>query len=308
MGTAHRALPVALLVVMLAVQPYARAEIIIVDSHKSDESIGLAQAISRHCTRCGQIQYMDMKRSPQIGREIIAELKAREANKQLDLVITLGRQATTVVTGDLKKTPIFHTLHPQALPLSGSSRHVQEFAITPSLAMQLDAFKALAPQMKRVGFLARRSTIEPFRDEIIASATANSLSVNFYYVDHLDDISPGLRQAIRETDGLLFLRDSLVINSDTIQFILRLTLENRVPTFAYSPALVDMGMTATLSLSTENLAQKIAAAVDAVLTDTPPSLDAHPESSFVLEVNERSFKGALGAVRERIPGMRVVFR
>jgi len=283
----------------------AAAEVVIVDSNKHSESFALAQAVSRHCPQCGTIQYMDMQRDIAVGRLVIADLKAREEKGNLDLVIALGPMATRITAQDLQRTPVFYLMRERPTrDLPGTDR-VKALTANPPAGLQLAAFKALVPGMRRIGLLLRRSTAAPVYDELVAAAADLGVGLSFFYVDRPEDVSPGLRQAIGETDGLLFLRDSMVINGDTIRFILRLTLENRVPTFTYSSDLVAMGMGASLHVDREKLARYIGAVVDARLSgkQSPPD----PTQPFVVEVNPAALGDKLLPVTH-ILGMEVIKR
>lgn len=282
------------------------AEVVIVDSNKHPESFELAQSISLYCPPCGTLQYMDMQRDLAIGRQIVAELRAREQAGTLEVVIALGPLAARLAGRELRRTPVFYLMREPVPDDMPQGSHVTALAGPPSVTMQLTAFKALVPDMRRVGLLLRRSTAAPVYDELVAAAKELGVGLSFFYVDRPEDVSPGLRQAIGETDGLMFLRDSMVINGDTIRFILRLTLENRVPTFTYSPELVAMGMGAAVHLDQRKLARHVGAVVTARLNGEQSA--PNTAEPFVLEINASALGNRPAQAATRILGMEVVER
>ncbi len=308
-GRPWRAFPGALVLVAglwAALTGIARADVVIVDSNKHPDSFRLAENIGRSCTGCGHIQYMDMARSPETGRAIVKELRTREREGTLAHVITLGPLATRVIAREIGRTPVFYLTHTMAGSELPQGDRAAGIVLTPAVGLELAAFKALAPSMQRVGLLARRATIDPVREELIAAATELGLGLSFFYVDRPEDVSPGLRQAIGETDGLFFLRDLAVVNSDTIRFILRLTLENRIPTFAYSPELVSMGMGAAIHVDDEKLAAQIGTMVSARIRGEAEGAPAPPP--FVVEINRNALAASGGITPGSVLGMEVVSR
>jgi ABC-type uncharacterized transport system substrate-binding protein len=101
----------------------------------------------------------------------------------------------------------------------------------------------------------------------------------------------------------MFLRDGMVMNGNTIRFVLRLTLENRVPTFTYSPDLVARGMGASIHVDRDKLARHIGAMVAARLSGKETAPD--PAQPYVLKVNSAAL-GEKFLPATHILGMEVV--
>ncbi|WP_417455873.1 ABC transporter substrate-binding protein [Kordiimonas sp.] len=290
---------------MLLPSPTLFADVIVVDSFKHDLSIQIAGGISRSCPACGTIKYMDMHRDPAVGVEIIKDLRARKANGTLELVIALGPQAATLIAEGLPDTPTLYSVHDEPDSELIKNTRFTFFDPRPPLSLQLEVLAALKPDIKTVGIIARRETLEPIRENLVSAAQSQHINLRVYYVEEPQDVSAGLRQAISESDGLIFLRDRMVLNSDTVRYILRLTLENRIPTFAYSSSLVDMGMTVTLRADPLKLGGRIGEASQARLTGSAPD-PASGDDIFILEINKRTLRHIPGAAAPS--GREVVFK
>ena len=287
---------------------FARADVFVIDTMKREQSFKLAQAIGMQCPACGTIRYMDMKRSYTTARDIVNDLHEREKNGTLDLLITLGKPATEVISREFSNKPIFYSLLDTPLDGYQGSGLVLDFLAEPPVALQLFSLLAMAPGTRKVGFLAHKDSLDPLRDEILKAATIAGVALKFYYIERSEDVGDGLRQAIQETDGLIFVRDKTVINGDTIKFILRLTLENQIPTIGYTTSLVDMGMTAALTAEPNRLGKKIGIAAQAFLTGGKMPSRLAENDLFVLEVNSSSIKQVPGAQPKAPAGMEVVLK
>ncbi len=291
---------------VITLGPSLRADVIIVDSYKHHTSMQIAHGISKNCPACGTIKYMDMQREPSIGREIIKDLRLRKADGTLDLVIALGPRAASLIAHGLPDTPTLFTVHDEPDEDLISNRQLTFFDARPPLPLQLEALATLKPGIQTVGIIARRETLEPVRQSVIEAAQAQHINLRVYYVEAPQDVGAGLRQAIKESDGLIFLRDPMVLNSDTVRYILRLTLENQIPTFVYSSSLVNMGMTATLQADPVKLGGRIGAASQARLTGATLTDITSEADIFILEVNERTMRHIPGATTPK--GREVVFK
>lgn len=292
-GSWRRARAALLVVLAWTLQPASAANVYIVDTAKREKSLALAEAVNRACSLCRPVKYMDMRGSFRIGREIAYELRDKEEEGALDLVITLGRPATRLVQPELGSTPLFHSLT-SGRRETADDASVIGFETDPPIELQMAALKALSPAVSSVGFIATKITLDEVRADILTAASAQRLDIKLYYVENAYDVPEALRRAIQETSGLIFLRDKAVLNGDTARYILRMTLENQVPTISFSDALVRKGMLAALIHDTDKLGELIGQAAQYLLTngrlpDTKP-----PARYYQLLIN--------GASLEQIPG------
>lgn len=242
-----------------------------------------------------------------IGRQILEELRSRQENDGIDLIITLGAPATRMVAGEFPGVPMFYSLTDK--PLGGSpDAPMIDFSAKPSLALQLDALRTMAPDIRRIGFIASKNSLEPLKEEGLEAARLLGLQIRFYYVQHAHDVPTGLRTAIQETDALLLIRDKVAVNADTLNYILQLTLENRIPTMAYTPSLVDRGILSALSPDPAQLGEQLGKSIQAYLdTGTIPEAVDDP-GLYQLHINSASMKQTPKVKPVAPSGVKVVMR
>lgn len=54
-------------------------------------------------------------------------------------------------------------------------------------------------------------------------------------------VRSAVRKIIEKVNALLLINDSTVVNKDTVEYIIKTTLENKIPTVAYNDYLVKVG-------------------------------------------------------------------
>ncbi len=297
-----------LLACLLPVAPTWAAEVYIVDTVKRDQSITLAEALNQHCALCRPVKYMDMRGSVRIGRQISYELAKLKEDGALDLVITLGKPATRMIARELKDVPIFYSLGTPDIKTDKYEDSVVNLVIPPSPKLKLQALKALAPNIQKVGFLATKQSLDEIRDPTVEAARDLGLQIKFYYVQRPYDVPEGLRTAIQEMDALIFIQDRVAINGDTVEYILQLTLENQIPTLVDSDRLVERGMLAALTVDPARLGEKLGRAIEQFLqTGVAPDLSDDP-TLFQLLVNQDTRSQTPRATGDAPAGIKMVLR
>jgi len=293
---------------LFAAAPAWAADVYIVDTVKRDDSLTLAETLNQSCVSCRPVKYMDMKGSVRIGRQISYELAKLKADGALDLVITLGKPATRMIARELTDVPIFYSL---GAPDADPTRHgsdVISLVVPPAPKLKLQALKALAPNIKNIGFLATRDSLDDIKDQTIAAARELGVQIKFYYVQRPYDVPVGLRTAIQEMDAIIFIQDRVVINADTVEYILQLTLENQVPTLVDNDKLVDRGMLAALTVDPVRLGEKLGGAIEQFLaTGALPDLSDDP-TLFQLLVNGDTLRQTPGVTGNAPAGLKMVMR
>ncbi|NVJ97939.1 MAG: hypothetical protein HWE25_07300 [Alphaproteobacteria bacterium] len=284
------------------------AGVYIIDTDKHADSLTIAQAVNSNCALCRPVKYMDMTKSFAVGRQIVEELKSRQSAGEVDFLVTLGMPATRIIADEFRNTPIFYSLTNREARDPKNTAPFVDFALRPPLALQLEALRTMAPDIKNVGFLATRQELEPFKAEASEAAKKYGLQIKFYYVEHSYDVPTGLRTAIQEMDALLFIRDRVAVNADTINYILQLTLENQIPTMGYTGSLVRRGILSAVMPDSEKLGEALGKAIQAYLSTGVLPTGLNDPSLYQLHINTAAMKQTPSVKAQAPNGMKVVMR
>lgn len=259
----------------------AAGDIFIVDTVEREATRQFGEALSAICTTCGQVKYRQMNGNMRAARRIAEELSREEQNGNVSLVVTLGKPATRVLADKLKNTTILYTFVGQEIPEYRGSKRVIGLPTDAPVLTQVNLLAKLLPTAKSAGILLGEGGGKISESEFATS----DIAVNVYRINDRNDLPTTLRMAVQKNDALILLRDRMIVNNDTIQFVLQQTLENGRHTIAYSQSLVDMGFAAALVPRPEAFGRLVGQAVATFLDGGGLVFATATEDDYLVHLN-----------------------
>lgn len=260
------------------------SDIYIVDTIERPETEVLGKALAENCRSCGTIIYRQMAGSSRVARRIADELYEAEQSGRLAFVVTLGRPATQVIADKLKKTPVIYTFVGREIDRYRGSGRIRGLPTDAPLQVQIDLLAKLAPNATSAGIVLGQ-TQQPGLEGSIAGVM--NLSINVYRINDYGELPDALRRAVKMNEALILLRDRMVINNDSIKFVMQQALENGRHTIAYSRSLVDMGLAAALLPKPEAFGRHIGASLEAHLSGETLTLEQVGDAGYFVHTNPR---------------------
>lgn len=272
-------LALALCFLFIAGADRARADVVFFDTLKNDRSLEIIEGFKTACGSCGKVDYRDMKGDPRRGDSIADEINGAVGDGRVDLVIALGRPAAQVAIKKIRGVPIFYSLVGRSLKAGGDGQLVRSFEADAPVIMQLAALKQMVPSIETVAVVHDPSHVASVINSVTAAAAEFGMDVQSFSVSSPRDVPTAIRTAVRDCDSLIFFRDPTVTNRDSVNFIIKTTLENRKPTIAYSKALVDLGLLFTLLPDYHRVGDRMGQAADGLIAngaigDAPAATEA----------------------------------
>lgn len=218
-------------------------------------------------------------------RDISAAITSTRAR----VILAVGHNATLIARGLGLPLPIVSCmlLDPSD---SAAKPTIPGVHLQVSAAAQLGAFRSLTGRLHTVAIL-----YDPARSEAIvkeAESAARSVGVAILRVPVKDasDVFPALRGIKKQGgDGLWMIPDATVYNKDSMEGILRSTIENRLPFMAADKEGVRQGALLALSPEFDKVGAQAADMVSAILAGkSPGELTLEPPRDFGLYVNEKT--------------------
>jgi len=217
------------------------------------------------------------------GREIATSLRGGPP----DLVLAVGLKAALAAKLDLVDTPTVFclVLNPESHNLPAPNMTGILMRVSP--AVQLASIRAVAPHIKRIGLLYDPDRTGALVDEATRAARKLGLSVTAVTVGNSSDIDHALRSLLPKIDLFWLLQDQTVVTQDSLDFILRTTLEWKVPVFGFSPTLVQQGALAALVIDARDIGRQAGTLAHTILqgrvSSHRPSQDPlHPQLAINL--------------------------
>ena len=161
--------------------------------------------------------------------------------------VALGTEASTALAKKRLQGPVLSAL----IPRHGFERVLQETGqknsarftaiyLDQPLQRQLALIRLALPQARRVGVLLGPDSWSR-APALRVSASAHGLSLRVARLDDGASLFAALQSVLDDSDVLLAQADPLVFNSQSIQNILRTSIQAKVPLVAFSPAYVRAG-------------------------------------------------------------------
>ena len=171
------------------------------------------------------------------------------------LIVTLGSAATALIHRQVQDIPVVFcmVLNPVASglvqSLQSSGNNLTGASLDIPVELQFDTLKAVVPAVKKVGVLYNpQETGEVVRTATHIAAT-RGIELIALPVRAVEKLQETLDNHNKKLDALWAVADSTVFASDrAIEFLLRKTLEYRLPFMGLSPGFVKAGALLALSV------------------------------------------------------------
>jgi putative ABC transport system substrate-binding protein len=217
------------------------------------------------------------------GREIAKSLRGAPP----DLVFAVGLKAALAAKLELVDTPTLFclVLNPESHGLPAPNMTGISMRVSPD--EQLASIRTMAPHAKRIGLLYDPDQTGPVVAEAQLVARKLGIEVLAVAVDDSATVPNALRKMLPKIDLFWLLQDQTVVTHDSLEFILRTTLDSKVPVFGFSPTLVQQGALGALVINARDIGRQAGALASAMLRDRVPTRQplqepTHPELAINL--------------------------
>jgi putative ABC transport system substrate-binding protein len=162
-------------------------------------------------------------------------------DSNVDLVLTVGLKATLVAKYEIREIPVIFcmVLNPKKFELEAPNLKGISLAIP--FKDQLLLLQSIIPTLSRVGVL-----YDPEKSGHLVKkgeSQAHELGIELITqgVSSQKDMPTALRQMLPRIHAIFLLPDSTVLTEDSFDFLIKETLEKRVPVMGFSSGLVRKG-------------------------------------------------------------------
>lgn len=217
-----------------------------------------------------------------------------------DVVLAIGMDSLNHAQS-LKDVPVVYTMVPYPELVNPARMNISGVSMRISPEKYLDTMLAVFPDAKRIGVVYDPKNMEAFIIE--ASQLAGPKGIELVLKKTYNSGSvPSLIDSLKEKiDILWMLPDTTVINSETINYMLLFSFQNKAPLFTFSKKYLEMGAVAALTIDPFDLgaqageiAKKLSAEGN---VKTPVRINAR---KAVLSVNKKVAKKMGIRIREEI--------
>ncbi len=216
-------------------------EIIVLMTREIPRSKQILSGFKSVCRRSVKIKKYDMQGKLSTGEKIIKKIKKRIDTNHSRAILTIGMPATKLAKERIKNVPIFFIMvnNPRDLGYTGNT--VSGVCSNVPIQFLLDKLKAIDTSVKSIGIVYSPENTREIIKEAEEATKLMGLKLVEYKVFSKKNVIGALKEILEKTNALLLIRDNMVINKETVDYIISSSLENRIPTIAYSDYLVKLG-------------------------------------------------------------------
>jgi putative ABC transport system substrate-binding protein len=225
---------VAVAQLVLSVSPLLAADIVIIKSNNigpyNQAVAGFMQEIEAN------VSEYDLQGKSDSVPEIIEKIRKNPPR----LIFALGALAAVKAKENISDIPVLYAmvLNPETKGLRGEN--ITGISIEVDVGEQLSTFKTVVPGIKRVGVLYSHLTENLI---FIARKTSKVLGLELITakLSQPEDVPSSIKGLLAKVDALWLIPDSIVVNQDSLHYLLVLTLENDIPFLVYNKSFVKAG-------------------------------------------------------------------
>jgi len=215
-----------------------------------------------------------------------------------DLILAIGPDAVEHVK-EMKDLPIVYVMLPRQLPRNGAHNNIAGVSMYISPARYLNALTDVFPQARRIGLVYNPNNSDAFVKEAFKTAKLKGVELVVKEAERSENV-PVLIDCLRnKIDVFWMLPDITVVTPETVDHMLLLSFENRVPVFTFSLKYVEMGAVAGLKVVPSDLGVQAGELAVKLLSDKPGGVPVREDARKTILVINRKMAGKLSL---RIPG------
>ena len=259
----------------------AASDIVILETSQTPKSQEFVNSLIKGCLPCASAKRINGEGDPKKLETALESIKGTPAK----LVITVGTPAANMASEQLEGVKVLSTLsNSDDEAGKKSSVHIQR--ADGLISWGVDLATLISGEKAKIGVIGGKDAISKAKFDLTDD---QKLKVRFFEVHNQKTLPEEISAAYEQSDFVIYLKDSNVVNRRSMDFIVENSIAQSKPTMVFSKALVDMGVPFAISPDTVLLGQRAGVLSDAILRgDVLPEMIA-PED-FNLHVNCSSLK------------------
>jgi len=180
-----------------------------------------------------------------LGKQQAQKIRDSDAS----IVLAIGLKATMAAKVELVNIPVIYAmvLNPKSYDLNAKNMIGVSHQI--SVLTQLNSLRMVFPDIKRLGVIHNPEKTSSFTKRDIQKAAKLGFTVIERPLANENAIPKTLRGIIPAIDGLVLLSDSTLLTQESFSFILKETLEHRIPLIGFSSLITQSGALCSIAHS-----------------------------------------------------------
>jgi putative ABC transport system substrate-binding protein len=164
-----------------------------------------------------------------------------------DAVVAIGTEAFRTVR-PLRDAPVVHVMVIPSVVERSPSANLSGVSMSIAPAAWLAAIKRVFPGAKRIGLLFDPRNTGPFVSEAVRAAPAAGLTLKTAELGGADELPKALNSLRDAIDVLWMLPDPAVASAPVVEYLVRFSIQHRIPIMTFSVKYLELGAVASLDV------------------------------------------------------------
>lgn len=185
----------------------------------------------------GDLAVFDLKADSEGEEGVLRRLQAADP----ELVIAIGARAAQVARGGLHGVPTLFcmVLGADLSGLAGPS--ITGVALEVPVDLQIAGFRRVFPSLSRLGLLYDPEKSAALVGRVRQATETAGIALVAESVSWPAQVPAAFRRVAARADGIWIIPDSTVVSRESVNFILRQSVEHRIPVMVFSEPMVRAG-------------------------------------------------------------------
>ncbi len=164
-----------------------------------------------------------------------------------NVVVAIGTEAFRTVR-PLLDAPVIHVMVIPSEVERFPSANLSGVSMSIAPEAWLSAIKRVFPGAKRIGLLFDSRNTGPFVSEAVRAAPAAGLTLITAELDGADEVPKALNSLRDSVDVLWMLPDPAVASAPVLEYLVRFSIQHRIPIMTFSEKYLELGAVASLDV------------------------------------------------------------
>jgi putative ABC transport system substrate-binding protein len=245
------------LMLLISIQSFCK-DIIIIKTGEISSIEKMVEGFLAICPKKISVNVLDMQGKNRRDDEIINFIQNKKLKGELVHIYTIGTPAAQLVHDNFDDIPLFYSMVNNPIQKGFERIHSHGPSFEPFLNKQINLLKTVLPEIKKLGLVYDPKINGDLIFKMRNQAQLLGLELRTYPVLSTKEVPSSIRQAVNEVEALLIISDLTVINRHSLKYIITMTLEQQIPTIAYTDTLVKAGFLFSLKSNPYNEGQQAA--------------------------------------------------
>ncbi|MHB8882873.1 MAG: ABC transporter substrate-binding protein [Thermodesulfovibrionales bacterium] len=197
------------------------------------------------------------------------ELRREVLGSQSSLIFAVGLDALTQTLA-IRDMPLVYAMVPRPQVPGPSERFIAGVSMSIVPDKYLSTIQELFPAVKRIGVVYDPKNMEQFVREADSIAHKKGLELVKRRVTQLSEVPSAIDGIKKNTDIILMLPDTTVVNAETFKHMLDVSYQNSLPVFTFTKKYVEMGAAAGLYAAPGDMGIQAGEIAHRFLQEKPP--------------------------------------